>query len=110
MTPLDLIDYAEAAVCRDASLKQVSENSGDWMALAFATAKSILWLLPDEFTPEMMKHQILLHIPPPHSPNAFGALTMKLIRAKEIEKTGRYGNNADPASHRTCAPLYRRCH
>jgi hypothetical protein len=90
-----LFSYAtEQAAKRDIALAQVSENSGDWASLCMIEMREFRnnpyyhTNYPNGFTMTHIRTWLTPLIGPPHHPNAFGALAMKLIKAGIIEDTG----------------------
>ena len=92
---MDLFAYAETL--RDQTIEQVSRP--EWMPYAVATFKVHRRELPDVFTGEDIRDLILRHAFAPHHPNAWGALTMSLVRQKAIVATGTVAKMRTPSSH-----------
>lgn len=92
---MDLFSYAETL--RDARLQQVTRE--DWMPHAVATFYARRRELPDTFTGEDIRDLILRYAVAPHHPNAWGALTMSLVRQKAIVATGSVRKMRTPSSH-----------
>jgi hypothetical protein len=83
---------------RDVALEQVTRPA--WMAEAVATFYAHrLTTLPKVFTGEDIREMVLLYMRPPHHHNAWGALTMNLVRNKMIEATGTVRKMSTPSSH-----------
>lgn len=55
--------------------------------------------LPAVFTGEDIRDLVLRHAPPPHHPNAWGALTMSLVRRGAVVATGTFTKMRTPTSH-----------
>lgn len=92
---MDLFCYAETL--RDQAIEQVSRP--EWMPYAVATFKVHRRELPSVFTGEDIRDLILRHAFAPHHPNAWGALTMTLVRQKAIVATGTVAKMRTPSSH-----------
>lgn len=101
MTQLDLED---AIMARDMALKQVSDNSGEFMPRALHALKS---LPPGDYTGE----DIRLHLEGlgivPHHNNAWGALIRKAVNSRLIIFTDKYVPMKAKKSHARRTPLYR---
>ena len=101
---MDLFEYATSL--RDQALHQVTRD--DWMGAALATFKRYQAELPDVFTGEDVRELVVEHAFPPHHPNAWGALTMTLVRRGLIEATGTFTKMKSPTSHARRTFEYRR--
>jgi hypothetical protein len=95
----------DATDLRDAALDLVSKPS--WMDMAFERFKVLR--LPPAFTGEDIRLRLMMDgMDPPHHHNAWGAFTMKLVRANLIEATGNFTQMKDPSSHSRITREYRR--
>lgn len=92
---MDLFSYAETR--RDQALQQVTREH--WMATALATFRRHKNELPDVFTGEDIRELVVGYAMPPHHPNAWGALTMALVRRGLIEATGTFTKMRSITSH-----------
>lgn len=103
MSQMDLLDWQPPAIiARDTALAQVEANSDEWMRLAIITVEQLrrsYGTFPITFLAENLRHEITIQVGRPHSPKVWGALTMKLIRAGIINKTGKWRPMADKKSH-----------
>jgi len=108
-----LLSAIEASKARDAALQQVSDNSGDWMALALIELAEMARLpsgwanLDHGFTGEDMRRMIVPLCGNPHHNNAFGALVRTAITRKIIEPAGAYRAMRAEGSHGRKTPVYR---
>lgn len=92
---MDLFTYAETR--RNEALQQVTRD--DWMGAALATFNRHRHELPEVFTGEDIRELIVGYAFAPHHPNAWGALTMALVRKGQIEATGTFTKMRSPTSH-----------
>lgn len=92
---MDLFSYAETL--RDRAIHQVSRE--EWMPEAVATFYAYRRELPEVFTGENIRDLVLGYLPAPHHPNAWGALTMSLVKQKAIIATGTVTKMRSPSSH-----------
>lgn len=95
MTQLDLMDYA--STLRDEVIKQVTRE--DWMPAAITVFRRYSQELPDVFTGEDVRELVASFAGQPHHPNAWGALTMTLVRQNLIVATGTVAKMRTPSSH-----------
>jgi len=89
---------------RDAGIARVSANNDSWMESALAKIERLDF---DEATGEDFR--MLLELPEPKHPNAWGALTRTAISRGLIIPTGHWVKMKDPRSHARMTPLYRKC-
>lgn len=92
---MDLFSHAE--MLRDRALKQVERE--DWMPAAVAVFFAHRLELPDVFTGEDIRDLVLSRLSAPHHPNAWGALTMSLVKRNAIVATGTVAKMRSPSSH-----------
>lgn len=92
---MDLFQHAETL--RDTGLKQVSRE--DWMPAAVLAFRRYSGELPEVFTGEDIRELVSTFAGQPHHPNAWGALTMTLVRQGHIVATGTVSKMRSPSSH-----------
>lgn len=92
---MDLFTYAEAR--RDEALTRVTRE--DWMPAAIGTFRRHALELPDVFTGEDIRELVTAYAGAPHHPNAWGALTMTLVKQGFIVATGTVAKMRSPTSH-----------
>ena len=94
---------------RDKAIEQVQTHGVHWMDQAVAWVRA--WAAqvgPDlRFTAEELRLASLGILPAPHHHNAWGALTMQLIRNSDIVPTGEWISMVAPRSHARRTPRYR---
>jgi hypothetical protein len=103
-------DLSESKSQRDAGALKALANAGDsWhdrasdLALSFFKAAGYEGSLFEE----ARNYATLFDLPPPPSPNAWGAVCLSLSRRGLIVKTGVYVNSKSVKSHACSAPLWR---
>jgi hypothetical protein len=93
---------------RDEGLARVTAASGSWMSRAVQCASRSL---PHDFvgTGEDVRRVVTREIGPPHSPNAWGALTNVLSKPNTgiLIDTGKVRKMKAPKSHGRRTPVYR---
>ena len=92
---MDLFAYAETR--RDEALHRVTRV--DWMPVAVSAFRRHAPELPDVFTGEDIRELVTAYAGAPHHPNAWGALTMTLVRQGLIVATGTVAKMKTPSSH-----------
>jgi len=103
---MDLFEDSSTAIQeRDKALKQVADNSGEWMDRALAAVKL---LAPGEYTGEDIRLAVIEMIGAPHHHNAWGAVVKMSLAHKAIRPTGRLTAMKTRKSHgRRTAVYYR---
>lgn len=107
---MDLFTFAElkrkasGESLRDQGIENVTRAK--WMESAIATFTHHCDELPEYFIGEDIREVILSHMEPPHHPNAWGALTLQLIKSNLIFETGRIVKMRSPSSHARRSPEY----
>jgi len=98
-------DGEDARVARDEGVARVTWNSKEWMPQAIeAFEDHIEFGIP--FIAEEMRDILSKWIDQPHSPNAWGALSLVLVRRKQICKTGVHRSMKHVKSHARATPEY----
>lgn len=101
---MDLFEHAISR--RDAALHRVARD--DWMPAALMAFRRYQGELPDVFTGEDIRALVSSFVGQPHHPNAWGALTMALVRQNHIVATGTVAKMKTPSSHARRTFEYRR--
>lgn len=103
-------DLSQGRTQRDTGASQALVNAGEsWhdrasdLALSFFKAAGYEGSLFEE----ARNYATLFDLPPPPSPNAWGAVCLSLSRRGLIVKTGVYVNSKSVKSHACSAPLWR---
>jgi len=90
---------------RDAALSVVVENAGeDWKADAMDVFRGLSGELTGEDIRLACRERGVL----PHHPNAWGGFIAGLVRAGQLEPTGRYRQMTSKGSHARETKIYRK--
>lgn len=103
----DMFAYTEARQARDAALQTIEANAEEWINLAMIEVENMrLSGIFHSFISEDIRLWLSPRIGRPHTPKVWGALTMKLIRAKKIFATGQWVHMNEKRSHGRQTPQY----
>lgn len=95
------LDLSASMQARDEGIKRVSENGARWIDHALATAESYLRTHEEFITENFRAFWQQQGGEKPHSLNAWGALTMALVkRGKMIESSTRKAQSVDAHARR----------
>jgi hypothetical protein len=93
-----------AKTLRDEALERVEEKAKTWLQLALDE-------LPNypskEATGEQIRIWVCSRVGAPHHHNAAGALILRALKLRLIEKTGKMGQMKTRSSHARMTPIYR---
>lgn len=103
-------DLSQGRTQRDAGALKALVNAGDsWherasdLALSFFKSAGYEGALFED----ARNYATLFDLPPPPSPNAWGAVCLSLSKRRLIEKTGVYMNSKNVSSHARAQPVWR---
>ena len=99
-------DPNEAKRLRDAALKRVADNGGDWREQALLRI-----VLIESFEGMGEDLKIILRrggLPEPHHVNAWGDVIKEAIKQGVLIPTGKWAHSKLPLSHARQNPVYRR--
>ena len=102
-------DLSAGRRSRDRGAGMAEDNSGEtWNKRAIDIALSYFRANPDGALFEDVREYALgLGLPPPPSPNAWGAVALTLSKQGFIEKTGLYLQSRAEKSHARAQPVWR---
>lgn len=101
-------DLFGAPAARDAALKRVKDNAGQWMAAAWGAALAVAKEQDGRVvTGEDFRLAIRNRIPRPHHHNVWGAFIRDLAKAEILIDTKETANMRTKKSHARRTPVYR---
>lgn len=99
----DLFQYAEdSRALRDKGMTRAAETDVAWSELAYLALVDVARVKSELHTDDLASFFLT-----PPSPNAWGAIWMRAIRNRVIEKTGRYRPSIQKIKHAHEYPIYR---
>jgi len=98
-------DFFGGRTARDQGIDSVSRHNEEWMSAAVAEARRYIETTK-YFTGEDIRLHCVKFIGEPVHPNAWGALTNKLVKSGSIRKTGMTQQMRLTSSHARVNPIY----
>jgi hypothetical protein len=103
------MSFPSGADLRDAGIGLVAGNNIRWIDSAVAEVvrlRARRLAHPDTFIAEQLREYVNMRIGPPKHHNAWGALTMRLVREHVIFKNGQWWPMRHAPSHSRLTPCY----